>query len=185
MAELPPQNFTIAKGQDWPLEILVFGPEKSLRLAGDAAAGATSLFVAADHPAFSDGEKLLFGDNVVVTIDGPTAAGARSVTVEALAGPLDAGQDGQLLRDLTDATIEFEALQDGGDATPVISKTGADIVILTQTGDDRGKVQVAGAEADTAQLEPGAYPWFAWRRNSGSKRPIARGTLTIEAAGFL
>lgn len=184
--DLPaPQDFRIAKGQDWPLEITVFGPEAALKLAADAAASATSLTVEADHPALSDGDKFLFGANVVVTVDGAVSAGTRTVAVDALAGPLQRGETGKLLRDLTGYTIEFEALTHAGDATPAISKTGADILILTQTGDNRGKVQVVGEAADTSSLAAGEYAWFLWRRDSGSKRPIARGTLTIEEAGFL
>lgn len=185
MNELPPQNFTLAKGQDWPLEIRVIAPEKRLKLSGDAEASAVSLFVDGDHPALLDGEKFLFGDHVVVTIDGAVAAGVRNVTVEALAGPLQRGELGQMLRDLTGATLQFEASLDGADATPAVSKTGGDIVILTQTGEDRGKFQVAGVAADWDDADVGEYVWHAWRRNSGSSRPVARGVITLEKQGFV
>lgn len=186
MAELPPQNFTIAKGQDWPLEITVFGPEKELKLTGDAALGAVSIAVEWDHPALSDGEMFQFGDHVVVEVDGAVAAGAATVAVVALEGPLQRGEKGFLLRDLTGFEIEFEALADGGDATPLISKTGADITLLTQSARaTRGHFQVAGVAADTTPLDEGSLVWRAWRRNSGSSRPISGGTLTIRNEGFL
>lgn len=184
--DLPAQNFRIAKGQDWPLEITVFGPEKEIKLAGDAIAGATTLVVEADHPALADGDMFQFGEHVVVEVSGAVAAGATSVTVEALDGPLQRGEKGLLLRDLTSATIEFEALANSGDATPAISKTGGDIVLLTQSARaTRGHVQVNGLAADTSSLEAGPLTWHLWRRNSGTSRPIARGTLTIEEQGFL
>lgn len=181
----PPQNFTLAKGQDWPLEITVFAPEKELKLAGDALLGAETLFVDWDHPALSDGEMFQFGDSVVVEVDGAVAAGATSVPVVAIEGPLQRGEKGMMLRDLTGATIEFEALQDGGDATPIFSKSGAAIILLTQSvRATRGHFQVDGDAADWSSSAPGAYPWVAWRRNSGSSRPVARGTITLENAGF-
>lgn len=181
----PPQNFAIAKGQDWPLEIRVFGPEKSLKLTADAAAAGTSLTVNPDHPALSDGDKFLFGEHVVVTVDGNVAAGTRTVTVDALAGPLQSGEVGRLLRDLTGWTVEMEVLARAGDALPVISKTGGDVLILTQSGADRGKLQISGSAADTEDVDAGEYTWFVWRRDSGEQRPIARGLLRIEEAGFL
>lgn len=181
----PPQNFTIAKGQDWPLEVTVFAPEKELKLAGDALLGATTIYVDWDHPALSDGEMFQFGDSVVVEIDGAVAAGATSVPVVEIEGPLQRGEKGVMLRDLTGATLEFEALEDGGDATPVVSKTSDDIILLTQSGRaTRGHFQIDGLAADWTAVTPGSFPWYAWRRNSGSSRPVARGTITLENAGF-
>lgn len=183
--ELPPLNFTLAKGQDWPLEITIFGPEKSIRLSGTAADGATDLFVEADHPALDNGDKFRFGEYITVTLTNDVDAGDRHIPVSALAGPIEAGETGELLRDLTGYTIQLEALEDGADAAPVFTKSGADVVIPSQAGADRGKVQIAGAAADWASSEPGAYPFWAWRRDSGQKRPIARGTINLEAQGFL
>lgn len=178
-------NFTIAKGQDWPLELRIFGVEKSIKVAADAATGATTLVVESDHPALSTGDKLLVGRNVVVTVGADAAAGVQSVTVSAISGPLARGDRGRLLRDLTGWTIEFEALAAAADATPVISKSGATVTVLSQVGDSRGLVLISGLAADTASVTPGEYAWFAWRRDAGYTRPIARGSLTVEAQGFL
>lgn len=183
MKELPPQNFEVAKGEDWPIEIRVFG-EKSVKLAGDAVAGATSLFLHWDHPAMSDGDKLLFGDHVVVTLDEDLAAGATTADVVALAGPLRSGLEGHELRDLTGYDIEMEILEAAGDETPLVSKTDADVTLADQTGDDRGKVLIDGEADDIASLVARSYPWFAWRRGDGVNKRLCGGILTVTDAGF-
>jgi hypothetical protein len=108
------------------------------------------------------------------------------MSVEALPGPLKQGDVLQKLADLTGATMEMEVLTKRGDATPVISLTGGDVTLPTQsTTANRGRVQFALLAADTTSLDAGAYYWAAWRRNSGSSRPAAEGTFELSEKGFV
>lgn len=182
--QLSIQKLELAKGQDWTLRLRILAPER-VELAANAIAGATALTLKPLGAARANGDKLLFGENTVVTLSAGAAAGAISLAVSALPGPLNSGDRGQLIRDLTGFTIGFEALTAGGDATPVISKTGVDVTLANQTGDDRGFVEIAGVAADTASLALGHYYAAAWRRNSGSSRPLAEFGLVISAKGFL
>lgn len=181
---LPPQTVEIAKAQDWTLQFRVLAPEK-VTLDAPALASAIALTIKPLETALSNGDKLLFGKNTVVTLGAAAAAGVTSLTVSAIAGPLQQGDVGQKIRDLTGYTIEMEVLENAGDATPLISLTGADITLHTQTAEERGLVDVAGVAADTSSLTPGDYAWALWRRNSGTTRPLATGTFKLYEAGFL
>ena len=182
----------IAKAQDFTIEVRVLegsgrlgGQAVSVRVAADAAAGATTLVVSPLDDALANGDKLLYGINHVVSLGADAAAGATSLTVSALSAPLRLGDIGRKLRDLTGYTIEFEMLKRGADATPLISKTGGSITIPSQAGADRGKVQVACVSTDTVNIAPGQYYGALWRRNAGSSRPLAEMDVTISAKGFL
>lgn len=181
---LPLQLLQIARSQDFAIELRALIPE-TVRLVSSAAIGVTALAIDADHPAFSSGEKFLFGNNIVVTLNGACGAGVASLPVTATSGQLDSGEIGYRLRDLTGYTIEFEVLHKAGDAAPVISITGGSITILTQSGDDRGKYLVSGLAVATTNLVPKNYYCAAWRRNAGTSRPIFEGTFVLRDAGFL
>lgn len=174
----------IAKGQDWVIEFRVLSAE-GVELAADAVTGATSLAVKVLEDSFLTGDMLLFGKNTVITLSGPAAAGATTVAVTAIPGPLGSGQRGRKIRDLTGFTMEFEVLEGFGDATPVIATGAVSITPATQTGTDRGKVQVAGLAATTTSLAPKRYAYALWRTNAGSKRPLAFGDFDISERGFL
>jgi hypothetical protein len=185
------QKVRLAKSQDQIIELRVLagaGREDDLisaRLTADALTGATSLVVLPLSDALASGDKLLFGENTVVTLTGAAAAGVTSLAVSALAGPLRSGDVGRKLQDLTGYTIEAEILTRRGDATPLISLTGADITLATQTGDDRGKVQIGVVAADTTSLTAGNYYGAAWRRNAGTSRPLVEFEVELVEAGFL
>lgn len=177
--------YELARGEDAVLECRVFSHE-TVKLTADALEAATALTVAPLEWALSNGDKLLFGLNTVVTLTAGAAAGAVALTVSALAGPLRAGDVGQKLRDLTGYTIQYELLAKRGDATPVFAKSGAAITIPSQAGDSRGIVQVAVAAADTLSI-PAAGSYFDayWRTDSGSKKPLSYGPVKAVDAGFL
>lgn len=62
----------------------------------------------------------------------------------------------------------------------ILSKTtGSGITIGNGSGtDDRATITVAAA--DTANWAPGRlYRWALWRTDSGNKRPLAVGSLTV------
>lgn len=178
---LPQQRLDIAKGQDCTLQVRVLAPE-TVVLNADALAGASTLTIRPLDYALASGDKLLFGKSTVVTLSGAAAAGVTSLSVSAIAGPLRAGDAGQKIRDLTGYAITLEVLSNRSDATPHISRS---CNVLTQTGDDRGHVQFVLVEADTSSLEAKSYYWTAWRRNAGSMRPQAEGTLVLSERGFL
>lgn len=174
----------LAKGQDWMLELRVMASER-VQLAAPALAGATSLTIYPLEDALATGDKLLFDVNTVITLSAPATPGTTTLAVSAIPGPLRQGAVGQKMQDLTGYSIEFEALHSRGDTTAVITKSGASVTILPQGGDDRGKVQIDGVAADTANLEPKTYFAAVWRRNAGSARPLAEGDLILREAGFL
>jgi len=182
----------ITKGQDWTIEARIFtasgrGPDDlvKVRLTAAAAASATALTVVPLDDALASGDKLLFGENTIVTLSNAAAAGVTTVPVNAIPGPLSAGDVGKKLQDLTSYTIAMEILENRADATPVISKTGASITLATQTGDDRGKVQATGVAADTTSLAVGRFFGAFWRTNAGTSRPLAEFDVSLIARGFL
>ena len=181
----------IAKGQDGTFELVVFssngqGKPVQVVLTADAAIGATSLSVRGDHPDIADDDVLLFGDNVRVQTSAATVAGDTSLAVDATAGPLKAGDIGRKLQVLTGYTIQGEVLTRRGDATPLITWSGADVTIPTQTVvGNTGRVQIAFLAADTSSLSPGSYYGAIWKRDSGTSRPLWEGVVRITEAGFL
>lgn len=182
----------IQKGQDCTLEVRVFAgtgradnsPVRAV-LDADALNAATSLTVKALDDALSNGDKLLFGKNTVVTLGAAAAAGVTALTVTAIPGPLKTGDVGRKLQDLTNYTIVVEVLEKRGDATPQISLTGAAITLPAQTGDDRGKVQAALVAADTSALAAKTYFASVWRRNAGTSRRLAELDIRLVESGFL
>jgi hypothetical protein len=181
--ETPVTCVRIAKTQDVTVQIRVRSHEWA-QLTAAAIAGATALSVRPLEYALASGAKLLFGGNVV-TLSASAAAGDVSLAVTAISGPLKAGDEGQLLRDLTGYSIEMEVLSNRGDATPIISLSGSAVTLATQSGVDRGKVDIALVAANTTNVAAGMYYWAAWRRNSGSTRPLAEGDFELVEKGFL
>lgn len=174
----------IAIGQDASIVFRVLAPEK-VELASNAAAAATSLSVKPLRDALSSGDKLLFGENTVVTLSAGASAGAITVAVDAIPGTLQSGEKGQKIRDLTSVTLEFEVVENGGDATPVIANGDVTITPATQTGVDRGKVTVFIADTVTATLEAKSYLYSLWNRTANNYRPVAYGTFEARELGFL
>lgn len=180
------EPYEIVRGQDAVLECRVMSHE-TVRLNSDAATGATTLNINPLDYALASGDKLLFGESTVVTLSGVAAAGVVAVPVTALAGPLRSGDLGQKIRDLTSFMIEYELLAQRGDATPLIAPADVTVSILTQTGDDRGKVQVSIPAAKTLAniLDAGSLFDAYWKTDAGSKRPLAYGTVKAVEAGSL
>lgn len=183
LAQLENETMKIERGRDFTIEYRIHSREW-VRLRDAAAASDTALTVEPLEYALAAGDKLLFGKNTVVTVDtGGAAAGAVSVPVTSLAVPLANGSIGSKLADLTVYTLEWELLVNPEDTTPVIANSAVTVTILTQTGADRGKVQVVGEPADTTSLELGSYFGALWRTNTGNKRPLAYGPVELVAAG--
>lgn len=168
----------LAKGEDRLLAFRVSTGD-TVQLSDAAAAAATSLSIKANKTALSSGDKLLFSDNVVLTLSGSVAAGAVTASVSALPGPLARGDVGKLIQDITGFTLQFEVLTRAGDATPLIAKNAT---ISDATG---GVCRVQIDADDSDDLDPGSYYWALWRRDSGDSRPIAEGTLALREGGFL
>lgn len=172
------------KGRDFEIVHRILAPEL-VTLRADAAAGATSLLIKRLEDALSDGDALIVGKNMLVTLDGAAAAGVELLAVDAIPGRLFEGEILQKVRDLTGYTIEWELLAARGDATPLIATGSVTIQLLTQSGATIGQVRITGAAALTTALDPGRYFYALWRRNSGSRRPLAYGDIVLEEAGFL
>lgn len=192
MSAIGTQKLRVAKGQDQVLRQRIFAADPRsgepiyAELAENAITGATSLTVRPLRNALASGDKLLFGENVVLTLSAAAAAGGTTVALvgSALPGPLQAGDQGRKLQDLTGYTVNMEVLTNRGDATAVIALTGTP---ATQTGDDRGFVDFSLAAADTSGLAAGHYFATSWRRNAGSSRPLTPEGIDFEIfeAGFL
>lgn len=179
----------MVKGTDWGLEVRVMagdGHGKPIRLtvAHDAPAVSGSLTVKPDHPALASGDKLLLGEDVVLTLDGACAAGSPTLPVDDTAIAIDTGTQLAKIQDLTGYTLQAEALSNRGDATPVIAAGSFTVTLATQTLLDRGKVTVTCAAAVTALLTAGSYFFCLWRQDSGNKRPVYEATLRVTEAGF-
>lgn len=184
------ETHDIVKGTDWGLEVRVMagdGHGKPIRLtvAHDAPIGSGSLTVKPDHPALASGDKLLLGEDVVLTLDGACAAGSPTLPVEDTAIAIDSGAVLAKIQDISAYTMQAEALASRGDATPVIAAGSFTVTPATQTGADRGKVTVTCAAAVTALLTVGSYYLALWRQDSGNKRPVYEATLRVTEAGFL
>lgn len=181
----------LTKGQDATLRLIIrqgdgHGEPHKVRLTENAATSATTLTIDRDHVALSQDDVLLFGENVRVTVgSGGCAAGAVSLPVSAIAGPLYKGDELYLLQDLTAFTVAMELLSAGGDETPVLTKETCDVDVPTQSGADFGAVDITIDAADTADLTEEAYVAAVWRRNSGSARPLGRYDVRLAESGFL
>lgn len=187
---IPNEPIVIAKGQDVTIEKRIRA-EGSIKLTSDAAAAATSISIDRDHIAFTAGDMLIYSDTVVITVDtGGCAAGATTMPVTALPGPLKTGDQLQKLADLTGYTEVLEVLTDAGDATPLISLAGADVTIPSQaSAANRGRVLFTLLKADTVDtgvdVGPGSFYYAVWKRDSGSQRPQVEGTFEVKERGFL
>jgi hypothetical protein len=181
---VPNVEFEIAKGQTWAYEFRVLAPE-AVQLSADVGIGEDALPVLALDDALASGDKLLFGENTVVTLDGAAAAGAESVPVATTTVRLRKGDVGRKIRDLTGFDEQFEVLTQSGDATPVIADAALTVTPATQSGDDRGKVTVSGAPGTTTSLGVGSYFGALWNRESSEERPQATASIKLVAKGFL
>lgn len=177
----------IAKGQDVTREITVIAywdddEPISIKLSAAASSGATSLSIERLKYALTNGDMLIFDGNLVVTLGADAAIGAASLTVSAIDGAIRAGEVGKKLQDLTSYTISLEISDTAADATPEITKSGS---LQTQSATDgRGRVQFTIAAADTSSLTSKQYAAAAWRTNSGSARPLWRGSVEVYDANF-
>lgn len=184
MSDIPQFKLTIPKGSDKTVRVRVTTGDYA-EVGANAAAGATSITVKRLPQALSSGDKLLWGENVVITLSANAAAGATSISVDAIPGPLYMGERLEKLRDLTGGTFEMEVLTNAADATPVIAASAITATLATQSGSDRGIVDLAFADDDTDAITVGDYYGVIWRRDSGAERPIAEGTVSIVPKGFL
>jgi len=176
----------ITKGQDWIIEHTILGPvSESLELTGAVEAGATTLYVKPLKADWQAGEKVQFEGSTVITLTVGASAGAVSVPVAAIPGPLPPAIRGRKLRDLTGYTLEYEVLATPAQETPIIASAELAITILDQTGNLRGKVRVQGPRATTIDLPAKRYFYALWRNNDGSRRPIAWGDWDLRERGFL
>lgn len=190
----------VAIGSDFTIEHRIragdgHGKPIKVTLTANALAGATSLSIRPDHPALASGDKLLFGEDVVVTLSGACAVGIATLAVTATDCAFNQGDELAKLVDLTGYTIACEVLTRRGDATPYIADTSFTVTLATQTANDRGKVQIACLAAVTTALQAtavalgqsaaGSYTAVLWRRDSGQKRPLDVFTLRLLEAGFL
>lgn len=186
MPEIPEQTITVVKGSDWTRYIRVFDGAQIV-LSADAATGATSLTLAPDHPSIASGDKILFGENIILTTSGSCAAGATSLGVTAIPGPLKAKAVGRrIVKDLSTYTLEFRMLAQRGDTASVFD-------IAATTGDDAtdpagsGKAdiaQVTGDEDDTKDETAGSYYWALWNTVESAEKVLASGPFEIVEAGY-
>jgi hypothetical protein len=190
----------VAIGQDFTIEHRIragdgHGKPIKVTLTANALAGATSLSIKPDHPALASGDKLLLGEDAIVTLSGACAAGVSTLAVTATDSPFQQGDELVKIQDLTGYSIKLEVLTRRGDATPYIADTSFTVTLATQSGSDRGKCQSACLAAVTTALQAaavalgqsaaGSYYAALWRRDSGSTRPLDEFTLKLVEAGFL
>jgi hypothetical protein len=179
------QVIDIDVGSDW---IRYFRPEDGARivLSLDAVEGAVTLTLQPDHPAIASGDKLLFEKHIIVTAAGACAAGATSLSVTALTGPLKAKAIGRrIIKDLSGYTLKFRVLAERDDTQLVLAE------ITASSGDDATDpnapkadvAQVTAAKTDTINVAPGNYWWALWRTDSGVEKRLASGPFNLHAAG--
>jgi len=180
----------VAKGQDFAVEYRIrtgdgHGKPIRVQLTADAALGATSLDIKPDHPAFASGDKLLFGEDVVITLSSTCDAGDPTMPVTATTHALDTGAVLEKITDLTGYTIKAVVLEKRGDLAAVafLADTAFTVALATQSGADRGKVTISALAAATVTKPAGSYYGSLWRRDSANTRPLAEFTFKLVEAG--
>lgn len=180
----------VTKGQDFAVEYRIragdgHGQPIRVTLTADAALGSTSLNIKPDHPAFAIGDKLLYGQDVVITLSATCDAGDPTMEVTATLHPLETGAQLEKLVDLTAYNLKAVVLEKRGDvaADALIPDTAFTVTLATQSGVDRGKVMVSALAAATASKAAGSYYGSFWRRDSGNTRPLAEFTFKLVEAG--
>lgn len=170
-------------GEDYPINFRVYSFER-IRLALPAAALATTLTVDPLRSALSSGDKIYFARaGFTVTLSGAATAGQTSLSVTAIAGPLNITDDGRKVKDISAMTLEyvFETLP-----TP----TAAGTTILTKTPDlvndpaDPGGTpsklaKVTILAADLASQDAGNFFHRLRQTDSGSLGTLARGGVIL------
>lgn len=188
------QTIEVQKAQDWAVEYRVRagdGHGKPIRVVLDADhdAGATSLTIKPDHPAFAPGDKLLLGEDTIISVSGTCAAGDTTLDVSATPCALDRGNELTKLVDLSGYSIKMVVLERRGDAaaSAFLADSVFTVSIPTQSGADFGKVNISCLAASTASKDPGSYYGALWRRDSGNAHPLDEFTFKLidsAAAGF-
>lgn len=189
MTDIPEQEIRVSKGSDWTRYIRVLDGA-AVQLSQDASA--SPLTLAPDHPAIASADKLLFGENIILTTSGACAAGATSLAVSSVPGPLKAKAVGRrIVKDLSGYELEFRVFVNRGDAAAVFTITESDGVSVGDDATDpagSGKadiVAVTGDEANTKDLDAGSYFWSLWRADEGYEKPLASGPFLIEEKGYV
>jgi len=189
MADIPEQEIRVSKGSDWTRYIRVLDGA-AVQLSQDASA--SPLTLAPDHPAIASADKLLFGENIILTTSGACAAGATSLAVSSVPGPLKAKAVGRrIVKDLSGYELEFRVFVNRGDTTAQFTLTeGSGVTAGDDATDPAGSgkadiVQVSGDEANTTGLDAGNYFWALWRADEGYEKPLAQGPFILEEAGYV
>lgn len=182
----------LAKGQDGVLELIVFTAHNilpnrefefvSIKTAAPAVGGATSVAIDRLKYTLSDGDMLMFPGNMVAVVNGLHEPGATLLNVESLPGNVQNGETAKKLQDLTGYELMLEVLTAQADAVPNISKSGTNQ--NQGTSDGRGRCHFAFVAADTSSLTSRRYAADAWRRNTGSARPVGSYNIELYDAGF-
>ena len=191
MADIPEQTIRVAKGSDWTRYVRVFDGAEIV-LSADASA--SPLTLAPDHPAIASGDKILFGENIILTTSGACAAGATSLAVSSVPGPLKARAVGRRLRkDLSGYELELRVFENRGDPAAMFTLAeGGGITVGDDATDPAGSgksqiAQVVGDEDDTKDETAGNYFWVMWRCDEGNEYPLegARGPFELYEAGHV
>lgn len=182
----PETAIKVAKGSDWTRNFRVFDGAR-IALSADAATGATSLTLAPDHPAIATGDKIQFGENIIVTTSGASAVGATSLSVTALTGPLKAKAIGRrIVKDLSTYDLEFRVMTNRGDSTAVLEIQGTSDDDTSDPNSPYVDVGlVTGDEANFTSVDAGTYFWALWDATEGSEKPLAQGPFILEEAGYV
>lgn len=168
-AELP---IKIARGQDATFELLIYqkwsqSEYVSVRAMQPAAALAITITIERLKYALSGGDFLDFG-GMIVTVNGSHAVGATVLNVTALPGPIDVGDLGFKVQDLTGFTIETRILEPEAAASDLtLSGTVLDQTVIAT----RGRVQFTCSVAQSLARAAKRYFANAWRTNAGTTRP--------------
>lgn len=186
MADIPEQTIRVAIGSDWTRYVRVFDGA-TITLSADAASGATTLTLAPDHPAIASGDKILFGENVILTTSGACAAGATSLSVTATAGPLKARAIGRrIVKDLSGYDLEFRVLTNRGDSTALLEIQGTSADDTTDPNSPKADIgSIVGDEANFTSVDAGTYFWALWDATESSEVPLAQGPFELVEAGYI
>lgn len=168
----------IARGQDGTFEVLIYAAwdqknNISVRASQPALAAATQVAISRLNYPLSNGDMLDF-NGMVVVVNGAHSVGVNVLNVNAIAGPVQVGDVGTKLQDLTTFALVCYILEPEA-ATPTYTLTPTLGDQTQVTG--RGRAQFTVSATQSAAALAQRYFANAWRTNVGSARPEWTGDM--------
>lgn len=178
----------VARGQNWRVKLRILSPEK-LTISEQSIDGAVTLSVKPLQDAWSNGQKIIFDTNRIITLTADAFPGDETITVSAVNGILLDGVIGQRIAAITGMAIKLQVLETPTDITSeaLITKDATIIDDASDPATPKAKLaQFDGVPADTEDLE-GVKHYFPWRRDADNWHPIenADDDFIIVSKGFI